>query len=125
MTCKEFKEKIGDITVLAFINGINQTYIYRFRSKLTTFFMRKFIDTAIPDWDTVLFYKISGKENFLDKDGRIDRFEDKADFLYTIAKSQDQSASKCVLKETLITPDMSALEGKKVKIHVLSDRRNK
>ena len=125
MTCKEFKRKIGDITVLAFINGINKTYIYRFNSKLVTFFMRKFIDTALPDWDTVLFYKISGNENFLDEEGRVERFEDKADFLYTIAKSKDQNASKCVLKETLMTPDMSALEGKKVKIHVLSDRRKK
>ena len=125
MTCKEFKEKIGDITVLAFINGITKTYIYRFNSKLVTFFMRKFIDTAIPHWDTVLFYKISGNENFLDKDGRIERFEDKADFLYTIAKSREQTAFKCVMKETLITPDMSPLEGKKVKIHVLSDRRKR
>jgi hypothetical protein len=123
MTCREFKNKIGDITLLAFIVSSRKTYIYKFKAKLVTFFMRKFIDSAIPKWDTVMFYGTGENTKLLDEEGRFNKFEEKADFLYHIARTKDQTATKCSIKETFITPDMSKLEGKKVKIHVLSDRK--
>lgn len=122
MTCKEFKNEFKNLTLLAFVVS-DRTYIYKFNSNHITFFLRTFVEEDIPHWNYIMFYKIKNNNNILDENGKVSKFEEKADFLYVIAKKKDQSGPKCKFRRVLQTPDLSKIEGKKVKIFVIQEKK--
>ncbi len=81
--------------------------------------MRKFIDEKIPYWRNIFFYELSNLNEEILEDGKITKFEDKARFLYVIAKRLDQKGEICVLKRVLLPPDLSKLEGTRAKLYTL------
>lgn len=119
MTCGEFKEEFKNRVILAFVLDVT-TKIYKFESKHITFFLRKFIDDYQPDWRRMYFYSVANLSTEITEDGKITKFEDKAEFLYVTAKHVDQKHSVCTLKRVYIIPDMRHLEGHRAKVLTLS-----
>lgn len=121
MNCKEFKSEFVGKAILAFVAS-QFTHIYKFDSDIITFFMRRFVDEAVPAWHTIFFYSIKSKNVKLTREEKLHKFEQKADFLNLKAKRDDQIGNQCVFRRTFITPDTSLLEGKKAKVTTISQK---
>jgi len=119
MNCSEFKILFPNKIILAFATD-ETTQLFKFHTNHITFFMRKFIEDAMPYWRHIYFYEVDNLNVELTKDGRITKFEDKAKFLYLWAKHTDQVGNVCVIKQIFLPPDMRLLEGKKAKVCTLS-----
>ncbi|MFP4368967.1 MAG: hypothetical protein ACOC2K_03335 [Bacteroidota bacterium] len=114
MNCGEFKRLFKDKTILAVV-AERYTRFYKFESRHIYFFLKKFLEAKYPGWRVVYLYKI--EENVGDEDEEVSSMiRDKADFLYLIAKRNEQKPNLCVIKEVLASPDLSHFEGKKTKV---------
>lgn len=113
MNCKEFKQKFKGRIILAFVVDTH-THLYRFHCEYITEFMRRIINTSNPNWELAFFYTV---ESFEDND--IERVKSKAQFLFCAAKSKDQRINECVFKEVIIPPNMTKLEGKRMRMITL------
>lgn len=118
MTCTEFKDTFKNKIIIAFVID-KYTNIFRFEVKYTTYFLRTFLAKNYPLWNVVYFYALKHSEGKLLEDGKLKKISDTADFLYSIARYEEQTPSVCKIKEVFVAPDMSRLEGKKTKITTL------
>lgn len=118
MTCSEFKMEFAGRVILAFVTD-NVTHLFKFEARYITFFMKRFIDDKLPFWRHIYFYEVDNLNVELTEDGKISKFEDKAKFLYLLAKRLDQTRGVCVIRRTFLPPDLSRLEGKKAKVYTL------
>lgn len=115
MNCTEFKNTFPNVDILALVIA-DYTYFFRFPSKLISFFMLKFIDKQIPLWRKIFFYTIKPQSHLTDEKGNITKITEKAYPTFLYANNDHQLPFKCVLREVVRVPDLSAFEGKKITI---------
>ncbi len=122
MNCKEFKEEFKGRMLLAFIVENDRTHILKLKTEYITYFMRHFIDEHYILWRIVFFYEISMQEmpEFL---GEINNLEmlikEKAQYLYVMAKKEEQPERQCYFKKTTYAPNMKHMVGKKYRLKEL------
>lgn len=125
MNCKEFKEKYKNKTLLAFVVVEETTHIIKLKTEFITYFMRYFLDEHFLLWRIVFFYEVFINES-PDFDEEIEDIgkliRDRAEYMYLMAKKEEQPATQCYFKDTTYRPNTKHLEGKK---HRLKELRMK
>ncbi|MFP4528235.1 MAG: hypothetical protein ACLFQX_06770 [Candidatus Kapaibacterium sp.] len=96
------------------------TFLYKFKARHITFFMRRFLETKHPMWTVCYFYEVGPEEvDMVDMGNYI---KEKAEFLFVVARHLEQPVNKCSFRRVASIPDLSPLEGKRARVVTLTEK---